>query len=686
VKTATRSGRRRWKLDSGHSARCLAGRALAAILAFLSSGSLLAQTLVSDKDDYAPGETAYLTGAGFLENEMIDLSISIDDPASGYHVSDYEWTQFATDANGSFVAQYVVPEEAADMFLTATAMGLASGRIAIATFTDHPPSNFTAASAAMTLSGSTVSLSVSVTQTGGSATVITGVKASGATANGVSLVLSGPGTANGNGTWSGSFAGECGRTYRWDKVEITQNHTTGSGAHPAERAVTVADLAMPACATDTVTTCPGTGGEGDTSVPVSADVTDTGAVNEGQALTGGHVVDAGSVTFDVVRESDGVVVGTGTFPVTAGTTGGQSVPVAPLLAGPHTVVASYSGVTSAPPGRIRCAPSSGWCGFNALSLCEPVTEVTIASPLEGALLTAANCADLEVTVSASADGTSPVLSYALDGGAPQTSSTLVLPLGAHTITVLAANDCTLAPVSASVTVIVKAETVLTLGTLPESFLTGACDRVVCATLEDSCGTALPGRTVDFEASTDGGASFFALGSGTTDAAGVSCLTFGLNLAPGEVSFRASFAEDDTHLASDSGVSDPVAVVYDFGGFGPPVARSATTGVKRGSTVPVKFRLFDCSGNEICGDLGLGPHEIGVYFQSGVAPSGDPAIDDAGSSNDDGTHFRYGGSCGIDGNWIFNLKTGSDYALGATYRIEAYLNDGTIHNVFVSAKR
>jgi len=677
-----RRGRTLPDLDTGFTGR---GSALGFALVMLWTAGLGAQTLVSDKDDYAPGEIAYLAGAGFLPRESIDLSISIDDPAAGLHVADYEWVQFDADESGGFVAEYLVPDEAADKFLTATALGLTSGRIATATFTDHPPSNFTAASATMTLSGNMVLLSVSVTQTAGAATVITGVTASGNTADGVSAVLTGPGTANGNGTWTGSFPGECGRTYRWDKVVIAMNHTTGAGSHPADRNVTVSDLAMPACSTTTTVTCPASATEGDTSIQVSASVADAGAMNGGQALIAGHTVGTGSVTFEVVRDSDSVVVGTATFPVASGTTGSQSVSVTALLPGSHTVEATYSGVSSTPPGGIRFLGSGGQCGFAAESLCDPVTEVAISSPAEGALILAADCAVAQVTVSASADGSSPVLSYSLDGGASQSSSTLTLPLGEHTITVSATNGCTPAPVTASVTVVVKAETVLALDALPASFITGACDRTVCARLEDGCGSPLAGKTVEFEASVDG-VAFSSLGSGVTDDEGLACVTFQLDLAPGAITFLARFEGDASYVESDSGESDPVPVVYDFGGFRPPLAKSLTTGVKRGSTVPVKFRLFDCNGNEICSDLGLGPHTIAVSFHSGAAPAGDPAIDDAGSSNDEGIAFRYGGACGSDGNWIFNLKTGDDYSVGSTYRIRADLNDGTSHHVFISIKR
>jgi hypothetical protein len=128
------------------------------------------------------------------------------------------------------------------------------------------------------------------------------------------------------------------------------------------------------------------------------------------------------------------------------------------------------------------------------------------------------------------------------------------------------------------------------------------------------------------------------------------------------------------------------IVYDFRGFLPPLTTIRTTMVKQGSAVPVKFRLYDCDGTEICTDLGAGPHAIYVLYCSGACPNGDPEVDDAGSSNSDTDAFRYSGVCGVDGNWIFNLKTNADYAINCTYKIRAILNDGTNHDVLISIKK
>ena len=125
------------------------------------------------------------------------------------------------------------------------------------------------------------------------------------------------------------------------------------------------------------------------------------------------------------------------------------------------------------------------------------------------------------------------------------------------------------------------------------------------------------------------------------------------------------------------------VIYNFVGFNSPLTNDSATKVKRGSAVPVKFRLYDCSGQQIC-DESAPPHVISVQFHQGAAPAGNPDIDDAGSSGDSGVNFRYSGTCG-DGQWIFNLKTNATYVGNSTYKVRAALNDGTAHDVFISIK-
>lgn len=94
---------------------------------------------------------------------------------------------------------------------------------------------------------------------------------------------------------------------------------------------------------------------------------------------------------------------------------------------------------------------------------------------------------------------------------------------------------------------------------------------------------------------------------------------------------------------------------------------------------MKFSITDCSGNSIT----TGDHTISVAYQPGITPTGDPTVDDAGMSGDNGINFRYDPT-GMQ--WTFNLQTNSTYYVGATYLITAHLDDGTDHNVSIAIKR
>jgi hypothetical protein len=122
----------------------------------------------------------------------------------------------------------------------------------------------------------------------------------------------------------------------------------------------------------------------------------------------------------------------------------------------------------------------------------------------------------------------------------------------------------------------------------------------------------------------------------------------------------------------------VQVIYAFSGFFPPLDGQINTKVKRGSGVPVKFQLKDGCGNLIT----TGDHTIDVAWLNGAVPGGDPTVDDAGMSGDNGDNFRYDPT---GQQWIFNLKTNSTYIVSDTYQITAHLDDGTDHIVAIAIK-
>ena len=152
---------------------------------------------------------------------------------------------------------------------------------------------------------------------------------------------------------------------------------------------------------------------------------------------------------------------------------------------------------------------------------------------------------------------------------------------------------------------------------------------------------------------------------------------------GTAGFIVHIEASDNHGANatpeDCGGTASAQIVYDFHGFFPPLSGQINTKVKQGSGIPVKFSITDCNGTPIT----TGDHTIDVTYLSGIVPTGDPTVDDAGQSGDNGINFRYDP---IGMQWIFNLKTNSSYGVGDTYQIEAHLDDGTQHNVTIAIKR
>jgi hypothetical protein len=163
--------------------------------------------------------------------------------------------------------------------------------------------------------------------------------------------------------------------------------------------------------------------------------------------------------------------------------------------------------------------------------------------------------------------------------------------------------------------------------------------------------------------------------------GISSVTL---IGPGMVAalpFSVSATATDDDLAGDTetvGGEVKAQIIYAWGGILNPLNANLATKVKRGSAVPVKFIIRDCENNLIT----TGSHTVSVSWLSGASPSGDATVDDAGSSGDNGTAFRYDS---VGGHWIFNLKTNSTYQANATYLVKIHLADGTVREVQISIK-
>src|SRR5215469_15463178 len=106
-----------------------------AALCFSLTAQAQGPVVVSDKDDYSPGETALFQTIGFQPGELLDFSVAVggDD---GTWVPDIAWTDIPADNSGGAEVDYVVPESWANKTLQLTVMGLTTGLTATTTFTD----------------------------------------------------------------------------------------------------------------------------------------------------------------------------------------------------------------------------------------------------------------------------------------------------------------------------------------------------------------------------------------------------------------------------------------------------------------------------------------------------------------------------------------------------------------------
>lgn len=200
------------------------------------------------------------------------------------------------------------------------------------------------------------------------------------------------------------------------------------------------------------------------------------------------------------------------------------------------------------------------------------------------------------------------------------------------------------------------------------------------TLPDSNTVSVDVATV---ADPDGDSITVSLANGTTP---VTISGPGSGSAGFSVDIHADDGQSCNNTAdSNCGGNANAQIVYGFNGFFPPLSNVATTKVKQGSAVPVKFQLTDCSGTLITpanmpGD-GSAPR-VGAAYNSGVVPSGTPSVDDAGNSNGD-TDFARWDPTGLQ--WIFNLKTNNTYMVGTTYKVQVFPNDGSEHDALISIK-
>src|SRR5438093_13448364 len=130
-----------------------AGSNLARLLLMLSAcvcyqltlARVAAATVTTDQSDYPPGDTAYITGGGFLAGETVQLQVlhtttPNDDATSPAH---QPW-EVTADAQGNFTSTWYVPTDQDELGATLelTATGQSSGLVARTQFTDATPTLF----------------------------------------------------------------------------------------------------------------------------------------------------------------------------------------------------------------------------------------------------------------------------------------------------------------------------------------------------------------------------------------------------------------------------------------------------------------------------------------------------------------------------------------------------------------
>ena len=153
---------------------------------------------------------------------------------------------------------------------------------------------------------------------------------------------------------------------------------------------------------------------------------------------------------------------------------------------------------------------------------------------------------------------------------------------------------------------------------------------------------------------------------------------------GSVDTSSVGPKDVTFTAVDNaGNSDTkdctYSVVYDFGGFLPPVSLDGRSLFKLGSTIPVKFQLFDAAGNPV--STAVATIKV-AKISDGVAGSEVEGVSTSAATT--GNLFRYDL---IGQLYIFNLATKPLPApADGTWRITVYLNDGTSQSIDIGIKK
>ncbi|MFT5291958.1 MAG: hypothetical protein ACI82F_004043 [Planctomycetota bacterium] len=177
------------------------------------------------------------------------------------------------------------------------------------------------------------------------------------------------------------------------------------------------------------------------------------------------------------------------------------------------------------------------------------------------------------------------------------------------------------------------------------------------------------------------------------------------VGPGEATATVSFtatddpsgrqAESSCPLVSEQITTEAtvsVQITYVVEGPLAPLTSGVALLKKKGRVIPMKYRLRDCNGVELCpanlpalADEANMP-QMDAIVTSAISPDGDAPVEDPGSSMNNELIFRYTGDCGADGHWQYNLSTkGPGWTKGLLYTASILLDDETTHELYFALK-
>ena len=354
---------------SGHTITELGGQALV-LGGVNSSGAVLGSSEVlgsssaavtTDRMDYAPGETAHISGRGFQPGEVVRVKIH-EDP----HTPQERGFDVTADAEGNFSGDYLVMEYDLDMKFIVGARGLTSGATAQTTMTDANPQTITVAAptSVTVIQGATANYgNVTVTVGGNNSpcTVTLGVTP-GLPAGATPVFGNSPATTTGASIVSTFSVTTTAATVPGTYTFVVTGTNSGAGCQgPGPISNTTITLVVNSATVNTTTSVANaTATYGDASVTLNATVTPAS----------GPAVNNGSVTFTVKQGATTIGVATTDNTVVAGAASVSYALPAGTNAGAYTIEAAYT------PG----AGFNGSNGTGSLTINKASSSTTINCP------------------------------------------------------------------------------------------------------------------------------------------------------------------------------------------------------------------------------------------------------------------------------------------------------------------